>query len=83
MMQGISSSSDIVNEVFQSLMLDQLEDAVILSALVIVVVLLELRPLTLRLLLIYSLNDWYYIEFISYLSPWLGRRSPQEVRNAG
>jgi hypothetical protein len=82
MMQGISSS-DIVNEVFQSLMLDQLEDAVILSALVIVVVLLELRPLTLGLLLVYSLNEWYYNEIISYLSPWLGHKSPQEVRNAG
>jgi hypothetical protein len=46
-------SSDIVNEVFQSLVLDQLQDAVVLSTLVIVVVLLELRPLTLGVLLIY------------------------------
>ena len=45
-------SSDIVNEVFQSLMLNQLKDAVILSSLVIVVVLLKLGTLSFRLLLV-------------------------------
>ena len=45
-------SSDIVNEVFQSLMLNKLKDAVILSSLVVVVVLLKLRPLSFRLLLV-------------------------------
>ena len=46
-------SSDIVVEVLELLVLDYLQDRVVLGSLRVVVVLLELRPLSLRLLLLY------------------------------
>jgi hypothetical protein len=48
-----TSSSNVVDEVFQSFLVDELEDGIEFGALVVVVVLLELWPLTLGFLLVY------------------------------
>ena len=48
------SSSNVVDEVFQSFLVDELEDGIEFGTLVIVVVLLELWPLTLGFLLVYK-----------------------------
>jgi hypothetical protein len=49
-----TSSSNVVDEVFQSFLVDELEDGIEFGALVVVVVLLELWPLTLGFLLVYK-----------------------------
>ena len=49
-----TSSSNVVDEVFQSFLVDELEDGIEFGTLVIVVVLLELWPLTLGFLLVYK-----------------------------
>ena len=62
-------SSDVVQEVVKLLMLDDPENAVVLCALVVVVVLLELWPVTLGLLLLYRIN------LSSWLLPFSSERS--------
>ena len=49
-----TSSSNVVDEVFQSFLVDELEDGIEFGTLVVVVVLLELWPLTLGFLLVYK-----------------------------
>jgi hypothetical protein len=48
-----ASSSNIVDEVFKSFLIDKLENSIKLRSLVVIVVLLELRPLSLRLLFVF------------------------------
>ena len=48
-----TSSSYVIDEVFESFLVDELEDGIELRTLVVIVALLELWPLTLSLFLVY------------------------------
>ena len=56
MARSLVSSSDIVVEILHLFMLNDLKDAVVLSPLVVIVVLLEFGPLSLRFLFLYIIN---------------------------
>ena len=51
-----TSSSYVIDEVFESFLVDELEDGIELRTLIVVVALLELWPLTLSLFLVYITN---------------------------